>query len=421
MGKYVIQGGKRLSGELKVNGGKNAILPIMAATVLNGGTSVIHNCPKISDLYITIEILKTIGCSVTWEGRTLIVNSQDADEYCIPEELVRKMRSSIVFLGAILGRFGRVKIAYPGGCEIGARPIDLHLKAIRKMGAEIKEEDGFIFCRTEKLKGAKINLNYPSVGATENIMLAAVKAEGRTVIYNAAMEPEIVDLQTYLNKIGARVKGAGTDTIYIDGVKKLHEAEHAILPDRIEAGTFLTAAAITGGEITLTGARPSTMRQILLRLMETGCTVKEEDSLIYLKAPRRLKAPDIIKTQPYPGFPTDMQPQLMSLLTLAQGTSIIIETVFESRFKHIVELCRMGADISVDGRMAVIKGVERLKPSTVECCDLRCGAALILASLAADGISIVQNSVYVERGYEKIEEALQMIGADIRLLENGYE
>lgn len=286
------------------------------------------------------------------------------------------------------------------------------------MGATIEEENGFIICKAQKLRGTKINLNFPSVGATENIMLAAVKAEGRTTIYNAAREPEIVDLQNFLVKMGAKIRGAGTDTIFIDGVMKLNDVEYSVVPDRIEAGTFLTAAAITGGEIYLKEVRPDTMQQVLLRLIETGCSVKEEANSIYLKAPSILKPVEKIRTQPYPGFPTDMQPQIMSLLTLAKGTSIIIETVFESRYKHIVELCKMGADISFEGTTAVIKGVDKLKGAYVASCDLRGGAALILAGLAAEGETTVCNSIYVERGYEHIEYALASMGADVKLIEN---
>lgn len=417
MGKYIINGGRRLQGEIQVNGGKNAILPIMAATILNAGLSIIHNCPRIADLFVTMEILKELGCEVKLEGKTLIVDSSNAEDCSVPEALVKKMRSSIVFLGSVLGRHHYVRVAFPGGCEIGARPIDLHLKAIKKLGAVIEEQNEFIVCKAEKLRGAKINLDFPSVGATENAMLAAVKARGRTVIYNAAREPEIEDLQIFLNKMGAKVKGAGSDTITIEGVDKLHDVEHSIVPDRIEAGTYLMAAAITGGELILNNARPDTMRQTLLRLSETGCFIREEENRIFMKAPSELKPIEMIRTQPFPGFPTDMQPQMMSLLTLAKGTSIIIETVFESRYKHIVELCRMGAEIAFEGRTAVIKGVESLKGAYVKGYDLRGGAALILAGLVAEGETTVCNSSYVERGYEHIEDVLSGLGADIRFLD----
>ena len=418
MGKYVLEGGKKISGEIDVNGAKNAVLPVLAATILNEGLSVIHNCPKISDLFLTNEILLELGCSVKWEGKTIIVDSKDISSCTVNEELVKKMRSSIIFLGALLGRMKQVKIPYPGGCQIGARPIDLHLKAIKKMGAFIYEEGGYINCTAKKLHGAKINLDFPSVGATENIMLAAVKASGRTIIYNAAREPEIVALQSFLNLMGAEVRGAGTETVIIDGVKNLYDTEYSVLPDRIEAGTFLTAAAITGGEVYLNNAKADIMRQTLLRLSETGCSILEEKNGIYLKAPKALRHVDIIRTQPYPGFPTDMQPQFMSLLTLAKGTSIIIETVFESRFKHVNELLKMGADISIEGRTSVIRGVNSLKGSHVYATDLRSGAALILAGLAAEGETVVYNSGYVERGYENIEEVLKSLGASINLFKD---
>lgn len=415
MGNYIIQGGERLSGQIHANGCKNAVLPIMAATILNGGKSIIHNCPLISDFYLTMEILKELGCDVILEGKTLTVDSSHADGCTIPEHQVKKMRSSILFLGSALGRFHYVEVAFPGGCEIGARPIDLHLKAVKKMGVTIREEKEYIVCHGEKLWGTKINLDFPSVGATENVMLAAVLARGRTVIYNAAREPEIEDLQKFLVAMGAKVFGAGTDTITIEGVDTLHDVEYTVMPDRIETGTFLIAAAITKGEIEIKEARPDTMRQIILRLSETGCKIQEERNWIYLKAPQYLKPIEIVRTQPFPGFPTDMQPQLMSLLTLAKGTSIIIETVFESRYKHIVELCRMGAEIAFEGRTAVIKGVDALHGAYVNGYDLRGGAALILAALAAKGESTVSNSFFVERGYEKMEQVLTGLGAKIRL------
>lgn len=418
MGRYIVSGGKPIVGELHINGGKNAILPILAATVLNGGVNIIHNCPKISDIYIAAKILEDIGCSVNWDGTTMIINSADACNYNLKEDFVIQMRSSIVFMGSLLGRFKKACLAYPGGCEIGERPIDLHLKAIKKMGGIIEDESGFIFCKADKLKGTKINLNFPSVGATENIMLAAVMAEGRTIIYNAAREPEIVDLQNFLVKMGGKVYGAGNDTIYIDGVKKLTDVEYTVIPDRIEAGTYLMAAAITGGELFLKDVCPHCMRQVLLRLTETGCLIKEEKTGLYIEAPKKLKPVDIVRTLPYPGFPTDLQPQFMSLLTLAKGTSIIIETVFESRFKHIIELCRMGADIDVEGQTAVIKGVENLRGACVTSRDLRGGAALILAGLHAEGETIICNSNYVERGYEHIEKALSSLGANIKLIED---
>ena len=415
LGEYHITGGRRLCGSLKVYGGKNAILPILAATVLNGDISVIHNCPRISDTFIAIDILKALGCKVIFEGDTITVDSKLADNYCVPEEFVRQMRSSIIFLGGVLGRFKQVVISFPGGCELGARPIDLHLKGIRRLGAEITEEHGFIKVQASRLEGTRINLDFPSVGATENIMLAAVLAEGVTVISNAAKEPEIVDMQNFLLAMGANVMGAGTDTITIKGVKKLHGATFAVMPDRIVAGTYLVAAAITEGRILLENAVNEHMYPITSKLSEAGCTIRTDGSRLLLEAPERLHAIERLRTGPHPGFPTDMQPQLMALLSVANGTSIVEETVFESRNKHISELMRMGANIILlqDGMTSVIKGVNELEGTSVTGRDLRGGAALILAGLAAKGKTIVTNSEFVERGYVHIEEDLRALGADI--------
>lgn len=418
MGKYIIKGGYALKGEIDANGSKNAILPILAATILNEKESILHNCPHISDLIVTEKILKNIGCSVKRKGKTLIIHSANAQGNLLDNTMVQKMRSSILFLGSILSRFGEAQIGYPGGCAIGERPIDLHIQAMKKMGVEIKEKDGILHCKAKRLKGTKINFVFPSVGATENIMLLAVKAKGQTTIYNAAKEPEIIDLQNYLKKAGAKIRGAGTDTIIIEGVEELNCVEYNIMPDRIEAGTFLCAAAITKGELLLKNVNPDDMRQILLQLLETGCMIKEYKNEIFLKAPNRLHAIHKIYTQPYPGFPTDMQPQFMSLLTLAKGTSIIIETVFESRFKHIVDLCQMGADIDYEGRIAIIKGVSKIKGACLASKDLRGGAALITAGLAAEGETIICRSEYVERGYESIEKSFTKLGAKIELVEN---
>lgn len=302
MGEYHIAGGRRLSGHLSVYGGKNAILPMLAAVVLNKDISVLHNCPRISDTFMVINILKALGADVKMEGEQITVDSSKADNYSVPEEYVREMRSSIIFLGSVLGRFGQVKISYPGGCELGARPIDLHLKGIRQLGADITEEGGFIIAKAKKLTGARIDLDFPSVGATENIMLAAVLAEGQTIISNAAREPEIVDLQNFLCAMGAKVSGAGTDTVVIDGVRRLHDVEYTVMPDRIVAGTYLCAAAITGGELLLTNVMPDHMYPITSKLTETGCAIKAEGSQIYLKAPERLKRVERLRTLAHPGL-----------------------------------------------------------------------------------------------------------------------
>ena len=418
MKEYHINGGNKIYGEVKINGGKNAILPILASTVLNAETSIIHNCPKISDTYIALDILREVGCKVSMEGNTIIVDSSGADECNVPDQLVREMRSSIIFLGSMLGRFKKVRIGYPGGCELGARPIDLHLKGLRQLGAEIVEEHGFLICTAEKLVGARTNLDFPSVGATENIMLAAVFAQGQSIISNAAKEPEIVDLQNFLNGMGAKIRGAGTDTIYVEGVSRLHETEYSVMPDRIVAGTFLVAAAMTKGEIVVRNVVPQDLVSVSSKLIECGCTLKEEKDAIYLKAPERIMAVRRIQTHPHPGFPTDMQPQFMAMLSLAQGTSTLHETVFESRTKHMSEFSRMGADIilSPDGMTAIINGVKKLNGTEVVSKDLRGGAALILAGLAAEGKTIVTGTQYVERGYESIEKTLALLGADIKYI-----
>ncbi|NDO45879.1 UDP-N-acetylglucosamine 1-carboxyvinyltransferase [Clostridium sp. MD294] len=417
MGKYRIEGGHALKGTVTVKGSKNGILPILAGVMLTEGETVLHNCPNISDVHFTLEMLKQLGCVVKKENRTVVINTKDCKNENIDSKSVQKMRSSILFMGALLGRFCKANIGYPGGCEIGMRPIDLHLKAFREMGIKIEEQKGILCCDGEKCIGTKINLDFPSVGATENCILLAVKSKGYTTIYNAACEPEIVELQTFLNQCGANIKGAGTKCIVIEGVKSLHGTEYHVSSDRIEAGTFLCGAAITKGEIELKNICADTMRQVLLRLGEAGCFIKEQKNSIYLKAPKKIKPVSKIHTGPYPDFPTDMQPQFMSILTLAEGTSIISETVFEARFKHISELCRMGADITVEGQTAVIKGVKSLKGAYVSGKDLRCGAALILAGLVAEGETVVENACYVQRGYEQIEKVLTSLGASIFLEE----
>lgn len=417
MGEYHISGGRRLSGQLRVYGAKNAVLPILAAAVLGKNVSVIHNCPEISDTFMAINILKAVGADVKTEDGSIIIDSSKIDNCVVPEDYVREMRSSIIFLGSMLGRCGQVKISYPGGCELGARPIDLHLKGMRQLGAKITEDGGYIFAEAEKLVGTRIDLDFPSVGATENIMLAAVLAEGQTIISNAAKEPEIVDLQDFLCSMGAKISGAGTGVIVIDGVDSddLHDAEHSVMPDRIVAGTYLCAAAITGGELLLTNIVPDHIHPIASKLTETNCEIKIDDRAIYLRAPKRLKSIERVRTHPHPGFPTDMQPQLMALLSCAWGVSIIEETLFESRNKHVPELVRLGADISLlsDGMTSVINGPNELRGASVECKDLRGGAALIIAGLAAKGTTVVKNSMFVERGYVRIEEDLRKIGADI--------
>ncbi len=418
MGKYSITGGNQLIGEIAVQGSKNAVLPILAATILNKGKSHLYNCPRIVDVENMISILEAIGCHVAWEEDVLVVDSSVLTTDVIPVNYVQSMRSSIIVLGSVLGRLKSVVISFPGGCSIGVRPIDLHIKALKQMNITIYDaKDGLLKCTTEGLKGDTIHLDYPSVGATENIMLVSVLSSGVTKIYNGAKEPEILELEAFLNAMGAKVSGAGTDCIVIKGVNELHDVEYHVMADRIVAGTFLTAASATRGEILLNNVRMEHVDTICARMQDMGCTIKCGANYIYLKSPDHLKAVDFIRTQPHPGFPTDMQAQIMACLCIAEGTSLIRENIFESRFKHVPELSKMGANIIVDGRLAIIKGVKSLKASEVFAEDLRGGAALIIAGLAAEGTTVVQNALHVLRGYENFHEKLQSLGAIIRYTE----
>nr|WP_276536615.1 UDP-N-acetylglucosamine 1-carboxyvinyltransferase [Tissierella carlieri] len=411
--KYIINGGNRLTGEISILGAKNAVLPILAATVIGGNKSIISNIPNLRDVEIMKEILIALGCSVDGTGSTMVIDSKPLNQIIVPEELVREMRSSIIFMGAMLARTGEVIISYPGGCEIGPRPIDLHLKALRNMGAEIEESHGHLYCKTEGLKGADIQLDYPSVGATENIILAGVTAEGTTIIRNAAREPEIIDLQNYLNKSGARISGAGTSVITIEGVKNLRDVTHSIISDRIVAGTIMTAAAITGGDIIINNVIVDHVIGIIAKMKEAGVMIYSNGTSMKVTGPRRINPIEMLQTLPYPGFPTDMQAQMMALLSIANGTSIISETVFENRFKHAEELTRMGANIKTFGRVAVINGVKELTGAKTTAKDLRGGAALTLAGLVARGTTEVYNIHHIERGYEDLHLMLQKLGADI--------
>ena len=418
MGEYHIVGGNKISGDVSIGGAKNSILPILAATVLSGNVSIIHNCPRISDTFITIEILEAIGCVVIYEDTTIVVNSKNINIFEIPENLVTKMRSSIIFLGSLIGRFNEAKINYPGGCELGLRPIDIHLKGLKKLGAKISDEHGAILCKEGILKGTNINLNFPSVGAVENLMIASVLAKGETTITNCAKEPEIVDLQNFLVSMGADIKGAGTDTIVINGVNRLHSTEYTIMPDRIVAGTFLVASAITNGELTVNNIDKKSLIPITSELIETGCKIYFEDKKVHLKPPRKIKPINKLITHPHPGFPTDMQAQFVSLLSISTGSSTVIEKVFESRNKHISELIKMGANISLsaDGMSFFINGVNKLSGTTTYAKDLRGGAALIIAGLVAEGETIVKNSIHVERGYQDIETTLSNLGGNIKFI-----
>ena len=412
--KITVNGGIPLSGTVSVHGAKNAVLPILAATVVAGGVHTIHNCPGLSDVETTVEILECLGAKVRREGHTLFVDTTGKIGNCIPEYLMRKLRSSVVFMGAVLARNKRVKISAPGGCELGPRPIDLHLKALAQLGAEIREEHGYLYVCAENLCGRPIHLDFPSVGATENIMLAAVTAEGITEITNAAREPEIADLQNLLCNMGADVTGAGTSVIRIRGKQRLQSAEYTVMPDRIVASTYLCAAAATGGSITVTDMCPEHIHAVLSVLSDCGCCISTDKTSVHLTAPERLKSPGAVRTMPYPGFPTDAQSLLLAVLCCAEGTTILTEAIFESRFKPVPELCRMGADIRVDGRMAVICGTKTLSGAEVKASDLRGGAALVIAALAAEGTTVIDAPQYIDRGYEALEENLTALGADIK-------
>jgi len=414
--EYVIEGGKCLSGSTYVSGSKNASLPILAATILNAGTTKLYHVPRIRDTKITLEILRLLGCKIKLNNDKIVINSKNMNQVEIPEEQMRQMRSTVILAGAILGRFKEAVFSYPGGCDIGARPIDLHIAAFRKMGVTVKEEAGYIRCKCDGLKGANIHLEFPSVGATENIILAAVKAEGVTKITNAAMEPEIMDLVKLLKQMGAKITGEGTNEVEIIGVDSLKDTSYQIMPDRIEAGTLLCFAAGTGGSIELKSAEPLHMIPILEKLEECGCNIQTDRKTIVLEAPKRLKAMDI-KTMPYPGFPTDMQSVFGGMLTMAKGTSVITENIFESRFRYCQELGRMGAKIDISGSNAIVKGVRKLSGAKVEATDLRGGAALLMGGLMAKGITRIQKIEYIARGYEKLEEKLRDLGANIKVEE----
>ncbi len=416
MPSYIIEGGRRLGGEVDVSGSKNASLPILASSILNPGITKLYNVPEIRDTRITQEILKFLGCKVKKNKGKVEVNSKNITKKEIPEHLMHQMRSTVILAGAILGRFKEVTFSYPGGCDIGARPIDLHLKSFEKLGVNITENAGFIVCKCDKIVGANIDLDFPSVGATENIILASVYAEGVTNISNAAMEPEIVDLANCLNSMGAKIEGAGTSNVKITGVKNLKSISYKIMPDRIEAGSLLCMTAVTGGKIKLNNCRPEHIIPVLNKLEESGCLVDEKDNSVILVAPKKLKAVDI-KTMPYPGFPTDMQSVFGAMLTLSRGTSVIVENIFENRYKYMAELKKMGAKITIEGKTAIIKGVRRLSGAKVVSTDLRGGAALVTAALAAKGKTEVTDVEYILRGYERLDEKLRKLGANISLKE----
>ena len=409
-----LEGGRPLAGEIVVQGAKNSVLPILAASVLSGETCRIRHCPRLSDVDTTIEILRHLGCRVWWEGAELLVDSSTVSRCDIPDSLMRRMRSSVIFLGAILSRCGRAEISYPGGCELGPRPIDLHLAALRTLGAEVCERGGCVSCSGGQMNGAEIVLSLPSVGATENAILAACSAKGTTVIANAAREPEICDLQDFLCAMGASVHGAGSSTVVVEGGKPLHGCDHLVIGDRIVASTYLAAAAGTGGDICLRDVDPGHLSTVTTALMHSGCRISCGSDTIRLESRGRLRAVAPIRTSPYPGFPTDAQAVLMAALTRSQGTTVFVENMFENRYRHVAELRRMGADVRPEGRVAVVCGVEQLHGAQVNATDLRGGAALVVAGLQAQGTTQIGDIHHIRRGYADIVGDLTRLGAAIR-------
>lgn len=414
MDKFVIKGGKKLSGTINVSGAKNSTLPILAGAILSGDNVMIKNIPDLKDVRTMMDVLRAIGLRLTenFESKELHIKPSEKLNIEAPYELIKQMRASFFVLGPLLARLGKARVALPGGCAIGTRPVDIHLKGLEKLGAKIILGHGYVEASASKLVGDNVYLDFPSVGATENIMMAATLAEGRTLIENAAKEPEIDDLATFLNTLGAKIKGAGTDVIEITGVKALRGGTHTIIPDRIEAGTFMVAAAMTGGHIKINNVRLDHLEAVIAKLQDAGVTFYKSGNTIEVIAPERLK-PVNIKSFPYPGFPTDMQPQFMAAMTLAKGTSCIQETIFENRFMHVAELKRMGANVQIKDRSVVIEGVKHLSAAPVMASDLRAGAALVLAALAAAGKSEILRIYHIDRGYESIETKLRGIGADI--------
>jgi len=411
--EIIVYGGKTLKGKITVSGAKNAVLPIIVASLLSEGCCRIQDVPRLADVETICDVLGELGATVEIEqGGTLKIKCQNIKKYEAPYDYVKKMRASVLVMGPLLARLGKAKISLPGGCAIGTRPIDLHLKGLEALGVRISMEHGYILAEADRLKGARVYLDYPSVGATENIIMAGALAEGTTIIENAAEEPEIVDLANFINSMGGNIKGAGTKVIKIEGVTSLGSTTHTIIPDRIEAGSFLVAGAITGGDLLLENVIIDHLKPVVAKLLETGAEVQEEGNGIRLRSNGVLKAVDV-KTLPYPGFPTDMQAQFMALMAATQGTSIITETVFENRFMHAEELRRMGADIKIEGRSAVVEGCEKLTGAQVKATDLRAGAALIIAGLAAEGETIISNTYHIDRGYDNIVEKLRSVGAHI--------
>ncbi|MBW9152487.1 UDP-N-acetylglucosamine 1-carboxyvinyltransferase [Clostridium estertheticum] len=414
MDRFIIKGGKKLEGEVNISAAKNSVLPILAATILNGNNCTIENTPMLEDVFVICDVLKSLRADISIDkiNKRVKINTANIFDNGANDELVRKMRASFLIMGPMLGRFGSFKISLPGGCNIGTRPIDLHLKGLSALGAEVSVGHGYVEAKAKKLIGSNIYLDYPSVGATENIMMAATLAQGETIIGNAAEEPEIVDLAIFLRAMGAKIDGEGTDTIRILGVKDFKEVIHKPIYDRIEAGTFMITAAITKSLIKINGVDEIHSKPIIAKLTEMGVAIEINKNSVIVDGRQKLNPIDL-KTMPYPGFPTDMQAQMMSLLCTVKGTSIITETIFENRFMHAVELKRMGANIKIDGRSAVIEGIDTFTGSEVTATDLRAGAALILAGLTAEGTTTIKDIYHIDRGYVSIEKKLRGLGAEI--------
>ena len=412
--KFLITGGKPLKGTVVIDGAKNSALSIMAACLLSREVSILENVPRLKDVYSMIEVIKILGVNVKWiDKNTLSIDPDDFNNYEAPYELVKTMRASFLVMGPLLARLKKAKISLPGGCAIGARPVDFHLKGFRALGANITTEKGYIKAEVKKLRGNDIYIDFPSLGATENIMMAASLAEGTTMIENAAKDPEVIELGNFLNEMGAKIDGLGNDIVTIKGAKSLKGVKYRIIPDRIEGGTYMVAAAITGGNVEIKNVNPYYLKSCIVKLEESGLRVDIKDDNIVLSDPERIKSVDI-KTMPFPGFPTDMQAQFMALMTIANGTSIITENVFENRFAHAGDLRRMGADIKIEGRNSIIKGVKKLSAAPVMASDLRGGAALVLGALVAEGTTEISRIYHIDRGYVRLEEKLRSLGANIR-------
>ncbi len=413
MDKLIIRGGKKLAGDVTVSGSKNAALPIFVSTILAPGAHEIRNVPFLRDINTTIKVLESLGAEVEGNGNIVRIDTSRLSGHEATYDLVKTMRASVLVLGPLLARFGKARVSLPGGCAIGARPINLHLKGLEAMGAEITLEHGYVAAKARRLKGARINFDISTVGGTEHLMMAAATAKGETILENAAREPEIPELAEVLNKMGAKIEGAGTDTVRITGVDELQPVTHSVMPDRIEAGTFMTAAAITGGDVRIHNMRPDHLDALIFKLQDAGVEIAHKENVLRVKGPRRVRSINI-KTRPYPGFPTDMQAQMMALMTVAEGTSVISENIFENRFMHVSELLRFGADIIIEGNTATVKGVKSLSGAPVMATDLRASASLILAGLAADNTTEVSRIYHLDRGYEFIEKKLAALGADIQ-------